>query len=119
MDGHYLPPIGYPHPPSSDSEVDVKCSKHVAYKEYFLTSILSPSRAPDHSIQLKKEVNGNDALARPTMIDKIASKSLDRIEKETHHSPITFATVHRGERGRAAQSQEDGTSSVVVRHRRL
>jgi Retroviral aspartyl protease. len=33
------------------------------------------------------------------MIDEIASKSLERIHKETHHSPITFLTVHGGEKG--------------------
>jgi hypothetical protein len=33
------------------------------------------------------------------MIDEIASKSLERIKKETNHSPITFATVRGGEKG--------------------
>jgi hypothetical protein len=33
------------------------------------------------------------------MIDEIASKSLERIKKETNHSPITFATVRGGDKG--------------------
>jgi Retroviral aspartyl protease. len=40
------------------------------------------------------------------MIDKIASKSLERIKRETNHSPITFATVHGGEKGQ--QSHKTG-----------
>jgi hypothetical protein len=33
------------------------------------------------------------------MIDEIAAKSLERIKKETNHSPITFATVCGGAKG--------------------
>jgi hypothetical protein len=45
------------------------------------------------------KLNQNDAKARLTIIDQIATKSLEQINKETNHSPITFATVCGGKKG--------------------
>jgi hypothetical protein len=46
------------------------------------------------------KLNQNDAKARLTIIDEIATKSLEQINKETNHSPIlTFATVCGGKKG--------------------
>jgi hypothetical protein len=109
-------------PPSySTSKAVLKCSEHVAFKEYYLTSILKPSRA--NCILHKrssKTVNQNDVLARLTMIDTIASNSLEHINKETNHSPITFTFACHSSWGRGDEGttkSQDGTSSVVSRHR--
>jgi hypothetical protein len=71
--------------PPFDRRVVDNPSKRVSFCENYLTSI--------------QNSNKNDAKARPTMIDEIAAKSLERIKKETNHSPITFATVRGGDKG--------------------
>jgi hypothetical protein len=66
----------------------------VSFHENYLTSIQNSSNKISSS-----NINQNDAKARPTMIDEIATKSLERIKKETNHSPITFAMVRGGAKG--------------------
>ena len=52
-----------------------------------------------------KRIDRNDALIGPTLIDKIAGESLQRMQKEVNYSPITFATVRGGEKGQNCKHQ--------------
>jgi hypothetical protein len=58
---------------------------------------------------INRYINQNDAKARLTIIDEIATKSLECIKIETNHSPITFATVRGGEKG-----QQNHKSGLLV-----
>jgi hypothetical protein len=80
-------------PPPTSKVVDNR-SKRVSFRENYLTSIQNSFDKINSN-----NINQNDAKARPTMIDEIAAKSLERIKKETNHSPITFATVRGGDKG--------------------
>jgi GR25 family glycosyltransferase involved in LPS biosynthesis len=74
----------------------------VSFHENYLTSIQNSFNKISN---INRNINQNDAKARLTIIDEITTKSLERIKKETNHSPITFATV-RGEKGQ--QSHKSG-----------